>query len=406
MLNRKILIAIAFICVSAGLAFALYFVFFRQPVRVPPPQTQPRSEGTAPLGSLSPAQPGSPRVPAPLAPSAPTEPSAQSNPTSVPVTTITNVPAFAPVRSPDGSGVHFYNPATGQFMRVDANGSMTPLSDKIFYNVSQTTWSPKDTKAIIEYPDGAKTLYNFDTKQQVTLPSHWQSFTFSPDGSQVAFLSMGAEAGNRWLAVAKDNGSNARAIEPLGDNAAKVIVSWSPNDNVIAFSKTPATPGAFNDQEILLVGKNNENFKSLKVAGINFIPTWSPDGALLLYSVTDSTNDLRPRLWVTRGTTDTIGQNKTPLPISTWADKCAFATTTVAYCAVPTELPEGAGLLRDVAKTVPDTIYRVDIANGATTLVATPETPQTISQIIPSSDGKTLYIRNQDTGQLNAITLR
>ncbi len=405
-MKRKLLISLILLVVAVALAFALYYVFFKSPT-IPTPVTPPGS--TQPLGggSLTPSGAGTRPGGTPISTTPAITPSPiATTPTSTSITSITTSPILSPTRSADGKGLNFYNPSTGQFMHAGNDGTTSPLSDKVFYNVSRVTWSPKDTKAILEYPDGAKTLYNFDTKLQVTLPSHWQSFEFAPSGNQIAFLSIGAEAGNRWLAVANDNGSSAQAIEPLGDNASKVIVSWSPNDHVIAFSKTPSTPGTFDDQEVLLVGKNHENFKSLHVNGIDFNPQWSPDGNLLLYSVTDSTNQLRPRLWVTRGTPDTIGQNKTPLPISTWADKCTFATATIAYCAVPTELPDGAGLLREVANSVPDNIYRIDIANGATTLVATPEIPRTISEVIAPAEGNTLFIRNQETGQLESLTIK
>lgn len=407
-MRRKLFIALILLTVAVALAFALYYVFFKSPTVLPPPITPPDGS-TQPLGggSLAPAGTSTRPDGTPLATTPSIVPPAiTTTPTSTPITTITNAPVLALSRSTDGNGLNFYNSSTGQFMHAGNDGTTTLLSDKVFYNVSNVTWSPKDTKAILEYPDGAKTLYNFDTKQQVTLPSHWQAFEFAPSGKQIAFLSIGAEAGNRWLAVANDNGSSAQAIEPLGDNANKVIVAWSPNDHVIAFSRTPSTPSTFNDQEILLVGKNHENFKSLRVNGIDFNPQWSPDGNILLYSVTDSTNQLRPRLWVTRGTPDTIGQNKTPLPIATWADKCTFASATIAYCAVPTELPDGAGLLREIANTTPDNIYRIDIANGATTLVATPEIPRTISEIIAPATGNTLFIRNQSTGQLESLTVK
>ncbi len=406
-MKRKLLLVGIFVAVAVAFAFALYYVFFRGPVATLPGGTLPPTS-TKPGGSLPSSLNSGIRQPSTttetgLAPGTITTP---PSPTNAKVTTVSTGSVLSPELSSDGKGLNYYNPNTGQFMRVNADGSVQALSDKIFYNVSSVEWSPRQTKAVLSYPDGSKILYDFDAAKQTTLPSHWQQFSFSPKTDQMAFMSIGGDSSSRWLAIANDNGSGARAIEPLGDNANKVLVSWSPNDQVIAFAGTPSTPGTFNDQEVLLVGKNGENFKSLHIDGINFVPNWSPDGNYLLYSTVGTADEYKPKLWITRGTPDAIGQGKTSIALNTWADKCSFQNATTVYCAVPTELPQGAGLLREIANTTPDNIYRIDLSTGSTTLVATPETPQTIDSLIIPADGNAVFFRNAQTGQLQEITLR
>ncbi|MBN2854540.1 hypothetical protein JXK06_03360, partial [Patescibacteria group bacterium] len=78
--------------------------------------------------------------------------------------------------SADG-GVQYYNKDDGKFYRIDKDGNAILLSDKVFFSVDDVTWAPDKDKAILEYPDGRKILYNFETEKQASLPSHWQDFS-------------------------------------------------------------------------------------------------------------------------------------------------------------------------------------------------------------------------------------
>ena len=221
----------------------------------------------------------------------------------------------------------------------------------------------------------------------------------------MAFLSLGLEESTRWLATSAPDGSNTRPVEPLGDNANKVQVAWSPNDAIIAFSRT-GQPQALNETEIYLVGQHGENFRSLVVNGLNFRGQWSPDGRTILYSVTSGDEDFKPLLWTVSGSPDAIGQAKRPLSLNTWAEKCAFASATVAYCAVPQTLERGAGLYPAVANTIPDDLYRVDLVSGATNRVAIPADNHTINSLVISPDESALYFTDQSSGQLYKINLK
>jgi len=104
--------------------------------------------------------------------------------------------------------------------------------------------------------------------------------------------SIGLDTDNRWLAIANDDGSNVRAIEPLGEKDDTVYPSWSPNKQMIAMY----TEGKdFTSQNVYFVGLNNENFKSTLVEGRGFQPKWSTSGNQLLYSVYSSDNDMNRR---------------------------------------------------------------------------------------------------------------
>ena len=213
---------------------------------------------------------------------------------------------------------------------------------------------------------------------------------------------------NRFLTVSNPDGSGSENIEYLGNNAHKVDVSWSPNNQVIAFSKTGKKMG-LGREEILLVGKNNENFPGVVVEGMGFQPKWSPKGDVLLYSVFNSENGLQPELWIVNSSPGSIGDNRVPLGITTWADKCAFTKDNKSiYCAVPDEasLNFGIGFAPSLADNTNDSVYKIDLVNGRTSLIGKPENDFTISQIVVSDDESKLFFTDKIIGSLQEMLLK
>jgi len=269
-----------------------------------------------------------------------------------------------------GGNMRYYDVNDGKFYRLASDGQVKAMSGQVFYNVQKITWSKSNDKAILEYPDGNKILYNFEKQTQITIPKHWEDFSFSPDSSQFASKSIGLSPENRWLTITNDDGTGTKLIEPLGENANKVTVSWSPSRQVVAFSRTGEPLGA-DRQEVLFIGLNNENFKSAIVEGEDFRPLWSPTGKRLLYSVYSGRTNYVPELWIVDSYGDNIGGNRQTIKLNTWADKCTFQSDLVLYCAVPRSLPQGAGILPEVANGIYDDIYKVDLSTGLRVTVPT-----------------------------------
>lgn len=380
------------------IGYGLYAVFFKATRRATAP---PTTTGAPPSGGLEPAGTG-------LTPSRPTGARPTASPVArggltlaAPITTRT---VSSPALGAGGSGARFYDKSEGKFYAIGEDGVERLLADKTFPNAKNVVWSPGDDKAIIEFPDGANVLYNFRTGAQATLPKHWQDFSFSPDGGRIAGKSIGTDQENRFLMVANADGSGATAIEPLGANADKVQVAWSPRSEVIAFSRT-GNPIGFGREEILFIGTQGENFKSAIVEGLGFKGQWSGDGNRVLYSVYSPASGYRPELWVTDGAGESIGANRRRIGLETWVDKCTVTDAATAYCAVPTSLSEGAAFAPEIASETADLIYRIDLATGGRTLVAEPETRSSISKIMVSRDGRALYFTEALSGALRRIQL-
>lgn len=371
---KKILLIITLIIVTVLIALALYFVFKKTTATPTPSDKSTEEGGTLPTAGDRNFETTAEDVAVPVFEG--------SNPVSIPP-----IPQISPTNNlqtptvkkvldenishtslSSGNGARFYNNNNGKFYKLESDGQLRELSEQVFYNVSDVTWAKNNDKAVLTYPDNTKTIYDFEKEKQVTLPKHWQEFSFSPDSSQVAAKSMGLSPDNRWLVTINDDGSGTTLIEPMGENAKKVQINWSPSRQTVAFSQTGQAMGA-DRREVLFVGLNGENFKSAIVEGQGFQPQWSPDGQKLLYSVYSSRTDFKPEIWITDSYGDNIDQNRQMLKLNTWANKCSFGDENTLFCAVPRDLPQGAGMSPEIAASSNDDMYKIDLKTGYKTIV-------------------------------------
>lgn len=311
-------------------------------------------------------------------------------------------PSLSPTLTSNGD-IQYYNREDGLFYRVKSNGEIEKMSDRVFYSVDKVTWAPDNNKAILEYPDKSKILYDFETKKQISYPKHWEDFSFSPQSDQVIAKSIALDPDNRFLTVAGTDGSAARNVEEIGLNADKVITGWSPNNQIVA---TYTKSLDFDRQEVFFVGLNGENFKSTIVEGRGLTYEWSKTGDRLLYSVYNTRSDSKPKLWIVDAQGDTINQNRRSLEINTWADKCTFASNTEIYCAIPTKLEPGSGIFRETADSAVDEIYKIDLETGNTKLVAVPDGQYNVSKIMVDDGQSTLSFSDKNSGAIYQIKLK
>ena len=364
---KKILLIIALLSVAVLIGFGLYWIFKKttqatSPTTTPTEQTgqlpsageRPPIATTTGAGELNRGQTVALPVPQ-------TIPGGYYQPSPV-KQIFPDTVSFSSLGQ-NGNGIRYYDTNSGKFYRLTADGQTQVLSNQTFYNVSNVTWAPKNDKAVLEYPDNSKIIYDFEKQKQVTLPKHWTDFSFSPDSKQLAAKSIGVAPENRWLVTINDDGSGTKLIEPMGNNADKVQMNWSPSRQTVAFSAT-GDPIGIDRQEILFVGLNHENFKGAIVEGRGFESQWSPTGQKIVYSVYSGASDFKPELWVSDAFGDNIGNNRQDIQINTWSNKCTFSSDNTLYCAVPRDLPQGAGILPDVAANNTDDMYKIDLKTG------------------------------------------
>jgi len=409
---------ILFLALIILLGILIWNTFFKQSTEGPQtPQTE--TEGSP--GSLPQAGEGSPQTGDDLEPgelptedddepvAEPEEKLSDDGPSPVASGTVTetNLSYFGKTigatLSSDGGGVQFYDRDQGKFYRLDNEGNIYELSDQTFYEVEEVSWAPDKNKAVLEYPDGSNIVYDFNKKEQVTLPKHWEDFDFSPQSDKIVAKSIATDPYNSYLVVSDIDGSSVRAIEHIGENSDKVISDWSPN-NQIAAMYTRSTD--FDRQDLFFIGLNGENFKSTTVEGRDVRTNWSKEGDKLLYSAYNSNSNLQPQLWIVNAEGDSIGSGRKNLNLQTWADKCTFSDDRYAYCGVPKDLPEAAGLLPELALKTSDSLYRIDTLTGQRSLMAIPDGQYNISEPVISADGSKLYFTDESTGEIYDINLK
>jgi len=427
--TKKILIIIGFIILVLLLAFLLYLVFFKKPVVVEPVVVEPVveilprlpvSRGEWERMTISERiQQDLPLIEWPEEDLLPVETISQEAEIIVAqidevamgrktwVTPVVIDPVKGATISASGNTSIYYDIKSGHFYETDYLGNKTLMSDQVFYNVQNINWAPSKDKAIIEYPDGFKVMYDFNKKKQYTLPNNWEDFSWDSVGSKIAFKATSRYSENNWLSISLADGSQAKPIEHLGDNADKVTMSWSPNNQIIAFSATGSPRGTW-EQEMLLIGQNNENFKALIIDGRDFEPQWSPQGDKLVYSVYSAEFDYQPRLYIVDGQVNNPGANKKVLNLTTWAHKCAFNNDgSFLFCAVPKELPEGAGLVKELAEGIRDDFYKINTETGSVSFLAEGAMGgYNVESIYISEEENYLYFTDADSHRLRYIQLK
>lgn len=406
--KKKIIYSVIFLITTLLLGFLLYRVFFYTAPTTQPPITDTdvtpgQFPGIGSAGDRSGQVPLTPDV-LPVTGNVPdvTNGGVQVDDEISVVTEITSS-NVSNVTANSGQSPKFYSEQDGKFYRVNSSGQAVPLSDKVFFNVDNVTWSPTKNETIIEYPDGANIFYNFDTKEQVTLPKHWESFSFEPSGEKIAAKSMSLSPENRWLVSANPQGGDIQLIEALGNNASEVIVDWSPNKQVVALSTTGQALGS-GRQEVLFIGQNGENFPSTVVEGRGLTTQWSKSGSKLLYSVHSSRSEFKPELWIVNGDPNSIGTDRKFLQLNTWADKCAFSDDRFVFCGVPTSLDKGVGFAPSLADGIPDDLYKIDTATGLKSKINFPDN-HVIESIFLSDDKNKLLFTDKNQPGLFEVAL-
>lgn len=402
--SALILRVLGFAAATGLLAFALYFVFFRQAPPETPTETETPTSGTTGLPTAGESTGGSTggegaegegtgRLP----------PSQVANGGETLTNLLTSSAIVSPTITANGA-VAYYDPADGRFYTIDSEGNVVSLSRTQFPEAESVVFSENANAAVIEFPDGSNVVYDFTTAKQVTLPSHWEEFSFTDDSTQIVSKSIGGDESNRALVITSIDGSGTDVIANLGSNDEKVDVNVSPNNTIVGFSRTGGAQNAFGRQELYLIGMDGEAAGTLTVDGSSFSGIWSPDGSHLLYSVADPSDAYRAALWYVDSEGDKGGGVRIKIGVKTTVDKCTFASTSLIYCAVPRDMTAGGGA-DSSSITSYDDVYAISLPSGRATLTAIPAVNTRMFDLSVSSDASLLYYTDS-AGRLNYIRLQ
>ncbi|NQT50069.1 WD40 repeat domain-containing protein [Candidatus Kuenenbacteria bacterium] len=412
---KKIGLVVGFLVVCLILGYLIYYLFFK------PPAPVPTAPGDVEYGQLPGAEVGQPpgvgvipaeeallpEVKTPIVTKIPAVTTEQIDIIAsggvTQVTDLTYDAIDSVALSPDGDSLMTYNAESGKFYKISDSGTKELLSDRIYKNVQTVEWAPNKEQAILEFPDGTNVFYDFQADKQISLPKDWTEFSFNDSSSKIAFKDMNQNPDYRFVAISNPDGSGQKYLEPIGSKQDQFKVDWSPNEKMIAQFKKGKTGDT---EQVFFVGQYGENFKAVTVNGYGLETNWTPDGSKLLYSAHNSFSDHKPLLHIVDASGDNVGYNHHSLNLNTWASKCTFADKDTAYCAVPKKLPYGANYVPELAESIADNIYKINLKTGTKSFIAEPQYGYTIEQIKVSEDGSNLFFTDNANHALHKIQLK
>jgi len=136
--------------------------------------------------------------------------------------------------------------------------------------------------------DGSERLQLTSSPERTALP-HW-----SPDGSQIAYVSM--QAGKPWkIAIISKRGGTPEDV--LAENRSQIDANWSPDGRSIMFGYLHAETGI----TIRIVNVKTHEVTNIPGSDGLFSPRWSPDGRYIAALSPDFTKvmlfDYRTQQW-------------------------------------------------------------------------------------------------------------
>ena len=393
--NLKQIILIASVAAALGIIGLLIYLFL--PSRVAERKIAPGGRGIAgripsveepaPNGELGGLTPG---MPSENGPSPITEAGR--------LVRLTDFSVVSPSLNQDESRVLFYKKDGGDLSSSDFNGaSQEKISNITIVGITEAIWSPSRDRAAVFYLDD-ETLKSFlhrSTTSVAVLPQNLASFSWSPDGKNVAYIESKNERVNLVMADAAGKNAKAIATTPLRD--AKI--RWITADRV-AF-QTP--PSGLAEGFLFIFSRSAGTFNKIAGPLFGLMSTWSGDGSRVLVSSTGF-NGSGLKLVVL----DASGKLIFDTGVGTLATKCVFAGNQEVFCALPRALTSNSVMpddyLRGDINTL-DKIVRINVDKKEVTEVFG-ENSFDAEQLIITKNRDYLFFVNRTDGTLWSIKLK
>lgn len=406
---KQILLIILFLLVTAGMLLLVYFVFFKPTPPLPPSNANVNGQ----TGVL-------PNTNANAGPTVIGEPVGNINAvTGLPEidtiarggnTLVTPLTEGATVQNPTfiNGEFRYYDPVTGEFYILTADGKKSLLADQKFKGVTHVEFSKAGKQAVLTFEDGRNLFYDFATGDQATLPNEMKDIEISEDGKSIGFEFVGT-GDNKWLGVSSPNGSGIEVIDDLSEPEMirKTEIDWSPTGEVVANVHHPDTGTT---QKVYFFARADQKLQVMPIDGYGFSSSWAPQGDKLLYNIYNPTTGYRPSLEIANMAGGNVSSQHA-LGVYTWEEKCAFSGSDVntLYCGVPNSLEESTGIFPQL-NTSPDTIYKIDLRSGVSSPIAVPTDKDGVNDFRVESmyvapDGRQLYFKDEISGQMYSLNL-
>lgn len=302
-----------------------------------------------------------------------------------------NVPGTLPISNK--KFISFINPYSnsGKIIAVDKSGSIVEIDIKNYRetvianlkhaNVSEALLSPRGDSAVYSFYDAKNnkkySYFHFKKDGLAEIAGDLKSVTFSADGNQTAYIINSGDGGE--LLIAKGANITKRALKTRLDAA---VINW-PSDFISIVSRDKSSYGSL----FILKGDNTLNKIISDQQDLDI--KWSPSGEKLVFSSKGEDNS--NRLFYKEPKTGKF----IDLNIDAVASKCAwFADEIHIVC----------GLTNQSA--FKDEFYRINLADGSKTLVATPSINLLTKELVISRSRDIIFVLNEIDGKLYILQLK
>lgn len=238
---------------------------------------------------------------------------------------ITDFAVVSPSLNKKEDQILFYKKDGGDLISYDIAGKkQEKISNITILGLSEVYWSPTRDRAAVFYLDqeNRKGFIQSGTSSVSILPPNIKSFSWSPDGKYVAFLTAGPFGLD--VVVADALGKNPKTI--FSTPVVDFQVKWVSADKIILQSPTSGIV----EGSVFSISRTGGSFKKIIGPLFGLDTNWSPAG---LYSLINRSEEGGKQ--TSSFVSDSDGKEifKTNFPII--SNKCFWINTTKAYCAVP-----------------------------------------------------------------------
>jgi len=234
----------------------------------------------------------------------------------------------------DSQKVKFFSALNGRLWQADFDGlGLEEKTSADLLSLKKVVFSPDRTKTINYLEENGlikKYLYDLASDKTSALNDNIESICFSGLGNKIAYHYSNKATGQSSINISNPDGSGWKNI--LDINIKDLIIEW-PQENLISFRNKPS---GLAQSIVYTLNPANGNYSQIINNTFGLSALWSPRGAKVLFSETDSQGqNLKLKI------AGIGGQILSELDFSTLPEKCAWSQDErTLFCAVPKQIPQ------------------------------------------------------------------